>query len=212
MANRRERKQNRGYDTKVVSLRRVAKVNKGGRRLRFSAMVVAGDRKGRVGVGLGRGGDPRSAIEKGENKASKSMERIELVGDTIPHEIEYKFSAARILLRPANPGTGIIAGSSIRTVLELAGVENVYGKLLGSNNPIANTYCAFEALKGLRSGRVLRKMKNMRERIDLKKQLDAERQKRESKRRKNSKKSNKRNKRDSKSNKPRKRTKLIKKK
>lgn len=188
MANNRK-KQNRGYDTRTVSVRRVAKVNKGGRRLRFSAMVVAGDRKGKVGVGLGRGGDPRSAIEKGENKAVKAMERIDLVGDTIPHEIEHKFGAARVLLRPANPGTGVIAGSSVRTVLEMAGIENVYGKLLGSNDPIANAYCAFEALLELRSARVLKKMKSMRERIDLKKQLDEERKKRESKRRKSRKQS-----------------------
>lgn len=180
----RSRKQNRGYDTKTISVRRVAKVNKGGKRLRFSAMVVAGDRKGRVGVGLGRGADPRSAIEKGENKASKSMQRIELIGDTIPHEIEHKFGAARILLRPANPGTGVIAGSSVRTVLELAGIENVYGKLLGSNDPIANAYCVFEALQELRNGRVLIKMKKMRNRIDFKKQLDAERSKKASKKKK----------------------------
>jgi small subunit ribosomal protein S5 len=178
MANRRRKKQNRGYDTRTVSVRRVAKVNQGGRRLRFSAMVVAGDRKGKVGVGLGRGGDPRSAIEKGERKAAKAMEKIELVGDTIPHEIEYKFGAAKVLLRPAKPGTGVIAGSSVRTVLELAGIEDVYAKLLGSNDPIANAYCAHEALMALRSERVLKKMKNMRDRIELKKQKDQERKER----------------------------------
>lgn len=175
MANRGRRKQNRGYDTKTVSVRRVAKVNKGGRRLRFSAMVVAGDRKGRVGVGLGRGGDPRSAIEKGENKAVKAMKKIDLVGDTIPHEIEHKFGAAKVLLRPAKPGTGVIAGSSVRVVLELTGIENVYAKMLGSNDPIANAYCVNEALLELRSERVLKKMSKMRDRIELKKKLDAER-------------------------------------
>jgi small subunit ribosomal protein S5 len=181
MAKGRRKKQNRGYDTRTVSVRRVAKVNKGGRRLRFSAMVVAGDRKGKVGVGLGRGGDPRSAIEKGEKKAAKAMRQIDLVGDTIPHEIEHKFGAAKVLLRPANPGTGVIAGSSVRTVLEMAGIENVYGKLLGSNEPIANTYCAYEALLALRSERVLKKMKDMRDRIELKKKLDEERKQREQK-------------------------------
>ncbi len=183
MANRR-RRENRGYDSKTVSVRRVAKVNKGGRRLTFSAMVVAGDRKGKVGVGLGKGPDPRSAIEKGEKKAVKAMKQIDLVGDTIPHELEHKFGAAKIIFRPANPGTGVIAGSSVRTVLELAGVENVYAKLLGSNNPIANAYCAYEALLQMRSGRVLKKMRDMRERIDLKKKTDAERKVRESKKRK----------------------------
>ena len=182
MANR-GRKQNKGYDSKTVSVRRVAKVNKGGRRLTFSAMVVAGNRKGKVGVGLGKGADPRSAIEKGEKKAAKAMKQIELIGDTIPHELEHKFGAAKIIFRPANPGTGVIAGSSVRTVLELAGVENVYAKLLGSNDPIANAYCAYEGLLQMRSERVLKKMKDMRDRIDLKKKIDAERKARESKRR-----------------------------
>jgi small subunit ribosomal protein S5 len=192
MANRRGRKQNRGYDTKTVSVRRVAKVYKGGRRLSFSAMVVAGDRKGKVGVGLGKGGDPRSSIEKGENQAAKAMKHIELIGDTIPHEIEHKFGAAKVLLRPANPGTGVIAGSSVRTVLELAGIENVYGKLLGSNDPIANAYCTYEALLALRSERVLKKMGKMRDRIELKKKIDEERKKREAKtRKKNNREANK---------------------
>lgn len=208
MANRRQ-KENRGYDSKTVSVRRVAKVNKGGRRLTFSAMVIAGDRKGKVGVGLGKGADPRTAIEKGEKKAVKAMKIIDLIGDTIPHEIEYKFGAARVLFRPANPGTGIIAGSSVRTVLELAGVENVYAKLLGSNDPISNAYCAYEALQELRSDRVLRKMRDMRDRIDLKKKLDEERKAREKKQRSKSKKTS--NKRNPRANNPRKRTRSTKK-
>jgi small subunit ribosomal protein S5 len=203
----RKNKENRGYDSKTVSVRRVAKVHKGGRRLSFSAMVVAGDRKGKVGVGLGKGGDPRSAIEKGEKKAAKAMTQIDLVGDTIPHEIEHKFGAARVLLRPANPGTGVIAGSSVRTVLELAGVENVYAKLLGSNDPIANAYCAFEALQELRSARVLRKMKDMRDRIDFKKKLDEERKAREKRQRtKNAKENNKKGSGSNKNNKRSKRS------
>ena len=185
MANRRRQKENRGYDMKTISVRRVAKVNKGGKRLRFSAMVVVGDKKGKVGIGLGRGADPRSAIGKGEKKAVKTMQSIHLVGDTIPHEIEQKFGAARVLLRPAKHGTGVIAGSSVRTVLELAGIENVYGKLLGSNNPIANTYCAYEALLNLRNDRVLKKMRSMRERIEFKDKIDAERKEKEKKKRSN---------------------------
>jgi small subunit ribosomal protein S5 len=113
------------------------------------------------------------------------MKKIDLVGDTIPHELEYKFGAAKILLRPAKPGTGVIAGSSVRTVLELTGIEDVYAKLLGSNDPIANTYCAYEALLALRSERVLKQMKNMRERIEIKKEKEKERKKRESKQRSN---------------------------
>lgn len=190
---RNNRRENKGYERKTVSIRRVAKVTKGGRRLRFSAMVVVGDKKGRVGVGLGRGSDTRSAVEKGERSAVKSMKPVQLIGDTIPHEIEHKHGSARVLLRPAKPGTGLIAGSSVRTVLELAGIENVYAKLLGSNDSIANAYCAFEALLELRNGRVLRKMRNMRERVEYKKNLDAERQAKESAKRKSKKKEYKKN-------------------
>lgn len=172
------------YDKKALPIRRVAKVTKGGRRLRFSTVVVVGDRKGSVGVALGRGNDVKSSIDQGERLAIKSMKKIELIGDTIPHEIEHKYGAAKVLLRPARPGTGIIAGSSVRTVLDLAGIDNVYGKILGTNEPNANAYCTFKALQKLKKGRVLRKMSKMRERVSLKEDMDKERQIREAKRRK----------------------------
>ncbi len=174
--NRKTNREYAGYDKKVVDVRRVAKVHKGGKRLRFSAMVVVGDKKGSVGVGLGRGVDTRSAIEKGERQAVKAMTKIETVGDTIPHEVVYKKGAGKILLRPAKPGTGVIAGSSVRAVLELTGIESVYGKLLGSNDPIINAYCTFEALKSLRNGRLLEKMSKMRDRVEMQKEIDKERQ------------------------------------
>ena len=197
MAGKYDRnKQRSKYDKKILPIRRVAKVTKGGRRLRFSTVVVVGDRKGSVGVALGRGSDVRSSIDQGERLAIKSMKKIELIGDTIPHEIRHKYGAAKILLRPARPGTGIIAGSSVRIVLDLAGIDNVYGKILGTDEPNANAYCAFEALQQLRKGRVLRKMKKMRERIALKEEMDKERQLKEQKRRKAEK-----NKRRTKSNK-----------
>jgi len=167
------------YENRTVNIRRVAKVTAGAKRLRFSAIVVAGDKNGSVGVGLGRGVDTRSAVEKGARLAEKNMIKIELIGDTIPHEVVMKTGAAKVLLRPARPGTGVIAGPSARAVLELAGIENVYAKLLGSNNLIANTYCTFEALKSLRKERVLRKMTKMRERIGLKEEIDKERKKKE---------------------------------
>ena len=179
---RRERKESM-YDKKTVSIRRVAKVTKGGKRLRFSAMVVVGDHNGSVGVALGRGVDTRSAVEKDERIATKKMVRIQLAGDTIPHEVLHKEGAAKVLLRPARPGTGVIAGSSVRTVLELAGIDNVYGKLIGTTDPIATAYATFEALKSLRNARVLSKMKNMRDRVELKKETDKERKVREDKRR-----------------------------
>ena len=177
--NRGERKE---FDKKSLPIRRVAKVTKGGKRLRFSTVVVVGDYNGKVGVGLGRGVDVRSAVEKGERIATKAMKRIELIGDTIPHEITYKYGAAQVLLRPARTGTGVIAGSSVRTVLELAGIDSVYGKILGTPEPNANAYCTFEALKALRNGRVLRKMSKMRERIEVKKEIDEEKKKKIAKR------------------------------
>ncbi len=177
--NRGERKE---FDKKSLPIRRVAKVTKGGKRLRFSTVVVVGDHNGKVGVGLGRGVDVRSAVEKGERVATKAMKRIELIGDTIPHEINYKYGAAQVLLRPARTGTGVIAGSSVRTVLELAGVDSVYGKILGTQEPNANAYCTFEALKALRNGRVLKKMSKMRERIEVKKEIDEEKKKKMAKR------------------------------
>ncbi len=176
---KRPKKEYSKYDNKTVSIRRVAKVTSGAKRLRFSAIVVAGDRNGSVGVGLGRGVDTRSAIAKGTRVAEKSMIKIETIGDTIPHEVVQKTGAARVLLRPAKPGTGVIAGPSARAVLELAGIENVYAKLLGSNNLVANTYCTFEALKSLRKDRVLRKMTKMKDRIGLKEEMDKERKRKE---------------------------------
>ena len=180
--NFREKKE-RSYDKKTVSIRRVAKVTKGGKRLRFSAMVIVGDHNGSVGVGLGRGSDTRSAVEKGERIATKKLTRIQLAGDTIPHEVLHKEGAAKVLLRPARPGTGVIAGSSVRTVLELAGIDNVYGKLIGTSDPIATAYATFNALKSLRNKRVLERMSNMRERVELKKETDKERKIKEEKRR-----------------------------
>ncbi len=181
--NSKTQKERPNYDKKTVSIRRVAKVTKGGKRLRFSAMVVVGDHNGSVGVGLGRGVDTKSAVEKGERIAVKKMRRIQLAGDTIPHEITHKEGAAKVLLRPARPGTGVIAGSSVRTVLELAGIENVYGKLLGTTDAIASSYATFEALKALRNRRVFAKMRNMRERVEAKKETDKERKLKEEKKR-----------------------------
>jgi len=178
----REKKE-RTYDKRTVSIRRVAKVTKGGKRLRFSAMVVVGDHNGSVGVGLGRGVDTKSAVEKGERIATKKLTRIQLAGDTIPHEVVFKEGAARVILRPARPGTGVIAGSSVRTVLEMAGIDNVYGKLMGTSNSIATAYATFEALKSLRNTRVLGRMQNMRDRVELKKETDKEQKIKDEKRR-----------------------------
>lgn len=121
---------------KVVKIGRVTKVVKGGRNFRFSALVVVGDEKGNVGVGMGKAIEIPEAIRKGIEKAKRNMISIPLVETTLPHEIIGKYGAAKVLIKPAAPGTGVIAGGPVRAVLELAGVKDVRTKCLGSNNPI----------------------------------------------------------------------------
>lgn len=135
------------FEKRIVTIRRVSHTYKGGKRMSLSVLVVVGDKKGRVGVAMGKGADVKTAETKAYNRAKKNIVKIKLHNTTIPHELYHKKGAVKIFMKPASPGTGVIAGASMRSVLELVGVKDILTKIIGASNPITNVYATIEALQ-----------------------------------------------------------------
>ncbi len=148
--NDRGRREPSEFAEATLSIDRVTRVVKGGRRMRFRAIVVVGNRKGKVGLGTGKATEVQAAVKKAVSAAKRNMIRVPIINDTIPHEVEHKFKAARIRLIPAFPGTGVIAGGALRVILDHAGVKNVLSKRFGSRNKLVNAQATMQALQMLR--------------------------------------------------------------
>lgn len=142
-----DHRQTSEFEEKIVQVNRVSKKTKGGNKIGFSVLVVVGDKKGKVGVGLGGAPDVSSAVRKAVSYAKKHLYTVPMKGRTIPHEVRMKRGAAYVLIKPAPPGTGVIAGGAVRAVVEAAGIRDIVSKILGSKNQASNVYATMEALK-----------------------------------------------------------------
>jgi small subunit ribosomal protein S5 len=148
------------FEETVVQINRISKKTKGGNTIRFSALLVVGDRKGKVGVGLSKAGDVRNAIRKAITVAKKNMVAVPLKGTTVPYSVLEKFSAAKVMIKPAPPGSGIIAGGPMRVVMEAAGIHDASGKIMGTKNKISNVYATLKALETISKMAEKRGVKN----------------------------------------------------
>ena len=149
--DRKPRKDQKEYEDQVIAINRVTKVVKGGRRFRFAALVVVGDRKGHVGIGTGKANEVPDAIRKATEDAKKNMIEVPVINDTIPHEITGEYGAGKVFMRPASDVTGVIAGGAARAVLELAGIKDILTKCIGSRTKINVVRATFEGLRNLRT-------------------------------------------------------------
>ncbi|MFH1426181.1 MAG: 30S ribosomal protein S5 [Candidatus Kerfeldbacteria bacterium] len=156
---RRDNKPQDEFDSKIIDLARVTRVMAGGKRMRFRACVLVGDKKGRIGMGVKKGADVQLAVQKATDYAKKHLMTVPVVEGTIPHKVEIKFKASRVMLKPAKAGTGIIAGGPVRIVMEMAGVKNIVAKIKGSSNKVNNVTSVMNALSSLRTAEDIKKIK-----------------------------------------------------